>query len=567
MCDHKHSWACGLIQGFVESLSNFHTNEESFQKLLDTCGDVYNMNSSSVTGVTNRMEMLMNLLTTVSDWIWNPLAYFALAVGVFFTFVTKAVQFRRLPDMIRQLKDSESGDGGLSSFQTLALTLSSRVGVGSIAGVATAIAMGGPGSIMWMAVTGLLGSTCAYAEAVLAQLYKRRVHGEDRGGMPYYIKYGLKAPWLAFIVALTAMIGYGFVFPGVQSNNIASSAQQAFGIEPWVTGLIITSLLGVVVVGGTKRVVQVAQTVVPFMAVGYLLTALLLIILNIDKLPDAIMLIVSSGMGRDHVFGGIVGYAVAWGVRRAVFASATGFGEGTFAAAAADASHPGKQGVIRAFSIYIDLLLICMATGIMVVLTDSYHVKDGAGEMIVDHVPGAIAGPNFVQHAIDSSLSGWGSIAVAIAILLFAFTSQVFFFYVAITNLVFLLGEKRSIFMENVVKVGALAISFIGSVISADAMWAAGDIGYGLLAWLNMAAVLLLTPKVWKIINDYDRQRKTGLDPTFDPKALGIEGAEWWETVFAERQAKKAVAAAEKEAREKRMRMNLKIPTSLRVKR
>ncbi|MDN6131287.1 MAG: alanine:cation symporter family protein, partial [Corynebacterium casei] len=155
----------------------------------------------------------------------------------------------------------------------------------------------------------------------------------------------------------------------------------------------------------------------------------------------------------------------------------------------------------------------------------------------------------------------------AIAILLFAFTSQVFFFYVAITNLVFLLGEKRSIFMENVVKVGALAISFIGSVISADAMWAAGDIGYGLLAWLNMAAVLLLTPKVWKIINDYDRQRKAGLDPTFDPKALGIEGAEWWETVFAERQAKKAVAAVEKEAREKRMRMNLKIPTSLRVKR
>ena len=174
-------------------------------------------------GVTNRMEELMNLLTTVSDWIWNPLAYFALAGGVFFTFVTKAVQFRRLQDMIRQLKDSESGDGGLSSFQTLALTLSSRVGVGSIAGVATAIAMGGPGAIMWMAITGLLGSTCAYAEAVLAQLYKRRVHGEDRGVMPYYIKYGLKAAWLAFIVALTALIGYGFVFPGVQSNNISSS--------------------------------------------------------------------------------------------------------------------------------------------------------------------------------------------------------------------------------------------------------------------------------------------------------------------------------------------------------
>ncbi|MGD7003872.1 alanine/glycine:cation symporter family protein [Corynebacterium halotolerans] len=490
------------------------------------------MTSSSVMGVTKRMENFMNVLTMISDWIWNPLAYFALAVGIFFTFVTKGVQFRRLPDMIKQLKDSKSGDGGLSSFQTLALTLSSRVGVGSIAGVATAVAMGGPGAIMWMAVTGLLGSTCAYAEAVLAQTYKRRIHGEDRGGMPYYIKYGLKAPWLAFIVALTAMIGYGFVFPGVQANNIASSSQQAFGLEPWVTGLIITGLLAVVVVGGTKRVVSVAQTVVPFMAVGYLLTALLLIFLNLDKLPDAIVLIVSSGFGTDQVFGGIIGYAVAWGVRRAVFASATGFGEGTFAAAAAHATHPGKQGIIQAFSIYIDLLLICMATGIMVVLTDSYHVSDGAGGMIVDHVPGAVAGPNFVQAAIDSSLPGWGSVAVAIAILLFAFTSQVFFFYVATTNLIFLLGENRSVFLENVIKIGALAISFIGSVISADAMWAAGDIGYGLLAWLNMAAVLLLTPVVRKIIKDYDSQRKAGVDPVFDPQELGIEGAVWWETTF-----------------------------------
>ena len=183
-----------------------------------------------------------------------------------------------------------------------------------------------------MAITGLLGSTCANAEAVLVQLYKRRVHGEDCGGMPYYIKYGLKPRWLAFIVALTALIGYGFVFPGVQSNNIASSAHQALGVEPWGTGLVITGLHGVVVIGGAKRVVQVAQTIVPFMATCYVITALLLIVLNLDELPVAIALILTCGFGSDQIFGGIIGHAVAWGVRRAIFASATGFGEGTFAA-------------------------------------------------------------------------------------------------------------------------------------------------------------------------------------------------------------------------------------------
>jgi alanine or glycine:cation symporter, AGCS family len=475
----------------------------------------------------------METLTTISGWIWDPLAYFALAVGAFFTFVTKGVQFRRLPDMIKQLRSSKSGEGGLSSFQTLALTLSSRVGVGSIAGVATAIAMGGPGALLWMVVTGLLGSTCAYAEAVLAQVYKRHLHGEDRGGMPYYIRFGLKLPWLAMIVALTAMIGYGFVFPGIQANNIASSAELAFGVPAWGTGLIVTGLLALVILGGTKRIVHVAQAVVPFMAIGYLLTALIIICFNLEQVPAAVGVIVLSGLGIEQVFGGIVGYAVAWGVRRAVFASATGFGEGTFSAAAARASHPGKQGVIQAFSIYIDLLLICMATGLMIVITGRYHVVDNAnGGFIVDNVPGVVAGPNFVQEAIDTSLPGWGSVFVAIAVLLFAFTSQVFFYYVATTNLIFILGEKRNRLFENVLKAGALAISFFGAVVSADAMWAAGDIGYGLLAWLNMICVVLLTPVVWKVVNDYDRQRRAGLDPTFDPEALGIQGAEWWETAI-----------------------------------
>lgn len=474
----------------------------------------------------------MELIETISSWIWDPMAYFGLGLGLLFTFLTKGVQFRRLPDMIKQLFDSKAAGGGLSSFQALALTLSSRMGVGSIAGVATAIAAGGPGAIMWMAITGLLGSTTAYAEAVLAQVYKRRVHGEDRGGMPYYIRYGLRAPWLAAIVASVSMIGYGFVFPGIQVNNIASSAELAFGFPTWVTGLIVTGVLAIVIIGGTQRIVRVAESVVPFMAVGYILLAVVILVMNLERVPEAISLIVRSGMGMDAVFGGIVGYAVAWGVRRAIFASATGFGEGTYSAAAARATHPGKQGIVQAFSIYIDILLVCMSTGIMIILTDSYYVVDQMGGYLFNNMPtGAVAGPNFVQTAIDTTVPGTGSVFVAIAILLFAFTSQIFFFYVASTNLFFLLGERRSPVLEGVLKAGALAISFFGAVVAADAMWLIGDIGYGLISWLNMIALVLMIPTVRKVLKDYDRQRKMGVDPMFDPIPLGIKNAKFWEEV------------------------------------
>lgn len=483
----------------------------------------------------------MEIVSTISDWVWTPMAYFALALGLFFTWLTRGVQFRRLPDMIKQLRAGGGGEEGLSSFQTLALTLSSRVGVGSIAGVATAIAAGGPGALLWMAVTGLLCSTAAYAEAVLAQTYKRRIRGEDRGGMPYYVKYGLKAPWLAVILATLILIGYGVVFPGIQANNIASSAQLAFDLDPWITGVAITGLLAVVILGGTKRIVNVAQAVIPFMAVGYMLTACVIIAMNLEAVPGSLWTIVAPGLGIDSVFGGMIGYAVAWGVRRAIFASATGLGEGSFAAAAAHTTHPGKQGIIQAFSIYIDVLLVCMATGLMIVLTNSYHVIDQIrGGFLVDYVPGTVAGPNFVQNAIEVTIPGWGPTFVAVAVFLFAFTSQIFFFYVASTNLVFLLGEKSNRWLESALKVGALTISFIGAVISADTMWAIGDIGYGLIAWVNLISVMLLIPVVRKIVRDYDRQRALGIDPTFNPRELGITGAEWWEDRIAERAAQKS---------------------------
>lgn len=244
----------------------------------------------------------------VADVIWGPMAYVVLGLGIAFTIATKGVQFRRIPDMIRQLRERNDGEGGQSSFQALVLALASRVGVGSIAGVATAVLGGGPGALLWMAVTGIVGCTVGYAEATLSQTFKRQIEDEDRkkanediGGMPYYIKYGLKLPKVGGIVAMLGLIGYGLLFPGFQVSTIASSTKLAFGVPEWVPAVLVTGLIALVIFGGTTRIVKVTQTLVPVLAVGYLILAIAVIVVNADRVPDAILLIVNSAFGIEPV--------------------------------------------------------------------------------------------------------------------------------------------------------------------------------------------------------------------------------------------------------------------------
>jgi AGCS family alanine or glycine:cation symporter len=477
------------------------------------------------------------LLTVISDAIWAPMAYVVLGLGITYSVATKGVQFRRIPDMLRQLRETkDSSEGGLSSFQALVLALASRVGVGSIAGVATAVSAGGPGALVWMAVTGLVGCTVGYAEATLSQAFKRQVLDEDRrkanediGGMPYYIKYGLKLPKVGAVVAVLGVIGYGFVFPGFQVSTIASSAELAFNLPHWVPAIVVTAMIALVILGGTTRIVKVTQGLVPVLAISYLFLALAVIFTNLSKVPEAVVLIFQSAIGVHPILGGIAGAAVAWGVRRAVFASSNGLGEATFAAAAARTSHPGKQGLVQTFSIYIDVLLICMATGLMMVVSGKYNVSDGSGGFLVNNLHGVPVGANWVQESIDTLVPGWGAGFVAIAVLLFGFTCLLAYFYVANSNLLYLLDGKNGHAWKTILKAGTLAIVFFGSVVDAELMWAAGDIGLGLIAWVNLICLALLFPLVRKIYLDYERQRKLGLDPTFDPKALGIEGADFWE--------------------------------------
>ncbi|WP_139005278.1 alanine/glycine:cation symporter family protein [Arthrobacter crystallopoietes] len=471
----------------------------------------------------------METLVAISDGLWNPMAYFALAVGLFFTVITNAAQFRLLPDTVRQIFKPKADDGGISPLQALLLTISSRVGVGNIAGVGTAVAAGGPGALLWMVVCALLGSASAFAESTLAQVFKRKINGEHRGGMPFYVRYGLRIKWLAALLAVMTMLGYGFLFPGVQSNNIASSLEHAFNIPTWITAVGVSVLLGFVVIGGTKRVVGAAQFMVPIMAVGYILTAVIVVLFNIDQLLPTLGLIVSSAFGMNEVFGGIAGAAVAWGVRRAVFSNVAGVGEGTYGSAAASVSHPAKQGLVQSFSIFIDTVVVCFATGIMIVMTGSYNVFADNGDSIVSNVPAVEAGSAYTQEAVNAVLPGFGPGFVAIALFFFAFTTLVAFFYIAHTNLVFLAGRELGPALSWALKLGMIGITFYGAVESASVMWTIGDIGYASLGWVNMACILMLSPLVRKVIKDYDRQRKLGLDPVFDPRPLGITGAEFWE--------------------------------------
>ncbi|MFC7404074.1 alanine/glycine:cation symporter family protein [Georgenia alba] len=472
----------------------------------------------------------MELLTTINDLIWNPMAVLALAVGLLFTVLTKVIQIRRLPEALRLLRGKSSASG-LSSFQALSLALSSRVGVGNIAGVATAIAAGGPGALFWMAVCATLGAASAFAESTLAQIFKRRVDGEDRGGIPYYIEHGLRQRWLACVVAGMVLVGYGFVFPGVQSNNIASALEGATGAPTWVTGLAVVALMALVIFGGTRRIAHFAQTVVPFMAVGYVLLAVVILLLNADRIPAMVALVLSSAFGTHATFGGILGAAVSWGVRRAVFSNVAGVGEGTYAAAAADVSHPVKQGLVQSFSIYIDTLFVCMATGLMILVTDAYNVlPEGAGTPLVEHLPGTEAGPAFTQAAVNSTVPGAGGVFVAVALTFFAFTTLVAFYYIAKTNLVYLTGRAATPALDVVLGLGMLGITYYGAVESADLVWAIGDIGYGAIGWVNMICLLFLVRPVARALADYEAQRRDGLDPVFDPRRAGITGADHWLT-------------------------------------
>lgn len=482
----------------------------------------------------------------INGLIWSPpLVYLCLAAGLFFSVILGFPQVRHARLMVKLLFGSRETSEGISSFQAFALAVSGRVGTGNIAGVATAIALGGPGAIFWMWVIAFVGAGSAFVEATLAQIYKESVDGQYRGGPAHYIEKGLRAKWFAVLFALSTILATGLLLPGVQSNSIASAVETAYGIVPWQTGLILIALMGLVIFGGIKRISHTAQVVVPFMAIGYILMALVVIVVNIGELPAVLGLIFRSAFGFDAAFGGILGMAISWGVKRGIYSNEAGQGTAPMAAAAAEVPHPAHQGLVQAFSVYFDTWFVCTATALMILLTGAYNVQGAAeGTFIVQNLPGVEDGPGYTQAAVDTLIPGFGSGFVAIALFFFAFTTMMAYYYYAETNITFLLEHPRARKISQfILRLAFLGVIIFATIQEADLAWAMGDIGVGLMAWFNIIAIILLAKPAVRCLKDYEAQLKTaraksgtfdltssGSDITFDPARLGIRGAEEWES-------------------------------------
>ncbi|WP_423799630.1 alanine/glycine:cation symporter family protein [Neobacillus sp. SAB-20_R2A] len=474
--------------------------------------------------------MFEKLVTSITGYLWSPpLIVFIVAVGLYFSVRTGFLQIRHFKEMIRLISSGKSSNEGVSSFQALAMSLSGRIGVGNIAGTATGIAFGGPGSVFWMWVITFIGAASAFVESTLAQIYKEKQDGEYRGGPAFYIEKGLGWKWFAVIFAIATLLAMAVLMPGIQANSIAEGISNAFGIDRKVTGLVVVVLMGLIIFGGVKRIARVAEFVVPFMAGAYLLIAIAIIAVNFDRIPEVFSLIFKSAFGAEEMFGGILGSTIMWGVKRGLYANEAGQGTGAHPAAAAEVSHPAKQGLVQAFSIYLDVFLVVTSTALMILFTNSYNtINEKTGKILVEHLKGVESGPAFTQAAVDTILPGLGSGFIAIALFFFAFTTIFAYYYIAETNLAYLVKGKNRKLSMTVLKIVLLGATFYGSVKTAATAWAMGDIGLGIMVWLNLLAILLLFKPAHIALKDYEAQLKQGLDPEFNSTKLGIKNADFW---------------------------------------
>lgn len=490
--------------------------------------------------------MFEKLVTSITGYLWSPpLIVFIVAVGLYFSVRTGFLQIRHFKEMIRLISSGKSSNEGVSSFQALAMSLSGRIGVGNIAGTATGIAFGGPGSVFWMWVITFIGAASAFVESTLAQIYKEKQDGEYRGGPAFYIEKGLGWKWFAVIFAIATLLAMAVLMPGIQANSIAEGVSNAFGIDRTVTGLVVVFLMGLIIFGGVKRIARVAEFVVPFMAGGYLLIALAIIAVNFDRIPEVFSLIFKSAFGAEEMFGGILGSTIMWGVKRGLYANEAGQGTGAHPAAAAEVSHPAKQGLVQAFSIYLDVFLVVTSTAFMILFTNSYNtINEKTGKILVEHLKGVESGPAYTQAAVDTILPGLGSGFIAIALFFFAFTTIFAYYYIAETNLAYLVKGKNRKLSMTVLKIVLLGATFYGSVKTAETAWAMGDIGLGIMVWLNLLAILLLFKPAHIALKDYEAQLKQGLDPEFNSTKLGIKNADFWSDGYkkSEKDEKKRVA-------------------------
>ena len=454
---------------------------------------------------------MTDLINLMNDLLWGSiLVYLLVGVGIYFTVRLGFIQFRHFGHMFSVLRNSRKADSaGISSFQALCTSLAARVGTGNMAGVAVALTAGGPGAIFWMWLIAMLGMATSFAESTLAQLYKTRDNdGNYRGGPAYYMEKGLGMRWMGVLFSIFLIIAFGLVFNAVQANAIASAMNTAFDLERSYVGVGIVIISAFVIFGGIRKIARTAEIIVPIMALAYLLIAMYVMFANIEKLPDVLALIFKSAFGLQEAAAGGLGYAIAQaminGIKRGLFSNEAGMGSAPNAAASATPypPHPASQGYVQMLGVFMDTIVICSATVSIILMSGEY----------VPH--GEVTGIELTQRALTAQVGEWGGIFVAVAIFFFAFTSIIANYSYAETNLIFLEhNNKKGLVLFRIVVLGMV---MFGSLATLPTVWALADVSMGLMAIVNLVAIILLSGIVIKLAKDYNRQLDAGKVPTFD---------------------------------------------------
>ncbi len=453
-------------------------------------------------------ERIHWLIDTLNGVLWGSLLIYVLvAAGVLFTLGLGFIQFRMFGHGVKLVVQGREKNDGISSFQVFCTSMAARVGTGNMAGVAVAITVGGAGAVFWMWLIALLGMATAFVESTLAQVYKETdSEGQFRGGPAYYMEKGLGQRWMGILFSILLIIAFGFAFNAAQANTMTDALNNAFGFDKTIVGLVIVAFAAYIISGGLKKVAKASELIVPVMALVYIGIALVVLVMNISQVPDAIAYIVKSAFGWEEAAGGAMGAMMA-GIARGLFSNEAGMGSAANIAASAspNPNHPASQGFVQMIGVFVDTIVICTATASIIILTG-----------VLDN-PGDQKGIGLLQLALSDEIGNWASYFIAFAIILFCFSSIIANYSYAENNIMFLTKSKAVLYVFRIL---VLAMVMTGSVASLQLVWDFADVSMGLMALVNIVAIVLLSKVAFAVINDYQKQVREGKDPTFDASAF-----------------------------------------------
>ncbi|MBS8263839.1 alanine:cation symporter family protein [Mesobacillus boroniphilus] len=464
------------------------------------------------------MDFIHNIVNDLNNILWSYLLIgLLLGLGLYFTIRMKLVQILKIKEMFNVLKDrnegiSDSDQKSITSLQAFFIGAATRIGTGNVAGVAMAIAVGGPGAVFWMWIVAILGGASAFVESTLAQIYKVKDKEGFKGGPAYYMRKQLGSKWLSSMFALGIILSFGLTFNAVQSNTITAAFTNSFKLDGSIVGVILVLLTALIIFGGVHRIAKFSAIVVPIMAGFYILLAAYVVLTNLSAVPAVFALIVKSAFGMEQVMGGGIGAAIMMGVKRGLFSNEAGMGSAPNAAATAVVSHPAKQGFVQALGVFFDTLIVCTATAFIILLSDSYTT--------------GLQGVELTQASMAEHFGSWASTFLAIAIFMFAFSSIIGSYYYGETNIEFVHKSKLALLVYRIL---ALGMVMFGSVANLQFVWDFADLAMAVMALTNLVAIALLGKYAFKTLDHYLEQRKQGLDPVFYADDIeGLKGVESW---------------------------------------